>query len=108
MKKLLTSVLDPIIGHWKIPIGHWKFLRDYEWELHLGLFLLYNIVIICTIILWAIFNVLLGIEVTKPLFDILDTWFYSGELMTAPAWRWHLVINFLIAIKCATYNLNNE
>lgn len=99
MKNIIATVLDPIIGHW-------KFLRYYEWELHLGLFLLYNIFIICAFILWVIFNVLLGIELMKPLFELLNNWFYSGELMTAPAWRWHLVINFFIVIKCATYHLN--
>ena len=98
MKNIIKTLIS-------VTTDHWKFLKDYEWQLHLGLVLFYNIFIICMILLWAIFNVLLGIELTKPLHVILDMWFYSGELMTAPAWRWHLVINLLITIKCATNQL---
>ena len=101
MKNILMAVLDPIIGHW-------KFLKEYELSLHLGMFMLYNVFIVYAVIIWAIFNILLGIEVTRPLFDMLDLWFNSGYLLTAPAWRWHLVINFFIIIKCATYHLNNH
>lgn len=84
---------------------NFEFLKDYDKDTHLGLFLLYNLFYIIVFGLWFI-HLILGGELISPDFTILKftmDYFFTGELATLDAWKIHLLINLILFFKCLDY-----
>jgi len=84
---------------------NFEFLKDYDKDTHLGLFLLYNLFYIIVFGLWFI-HLILGGELIRPDFTILKftmDYFFTGELATLDTWKIHLLINIILFFKCLDY-----
>jgi len=84
---------------------NFEFLKDYDKDTHLGLFLLYNLFYIIVFGLWFI-HLILGGELIRPDFTILKftmDYFFTGELVTLDTWKIHLLINIILFFKCLDY-----
>ena len=82
-----------------------KFLKDYDKDTHLGIFVLYNLHYILVFGLWFI-HLILGGELIKNDFTIIGftmKYFFTGELATLDAWKIHLLINIILFFKCLDY-----
>jgi hypothetical protein len=82
-----------------------KFLKDYDKDIHLGLFFMYNLIYIIVFGLWFI-HLILGGELIRPDFTIIGftmDYFFTGELVTLDAWKIHLLINIVLFFKCLDY-----
>lgn len=87
------------------PMLDFSFLKDYDKNTHIGVFLLYNIFYILTIFIWF-FNLILGGELVRTDLTFLGftkSYFFTGEFITLDAWRIHLVINLILFFKCLDY-----
>ena len=80
------------------------FLKDYDKDKHIGLFLIYNIFYIVTFVCW-LFLFILGFEFENGFSIIKFTkdYFFTGEFVTLDAWRIHLVINLILFFMCLDY-----
>jgi hypothetical protein len=82
-----------------------KFLKDYDKDTHLSIFILYNLFYIIVFGLWFI-HLILGGELISPDFTILKftmDYFFTGELATLDTWKIHLLINIILFFKCLDY-----
>lgn len=86
------------------PMLDFSFLKDYDKDSHIGLFLLYNILYFVTFVCW-LFLFILGFEFENKFSIIKFTkdYFFTGEFVTLDAWRIHLVINLILFFKCLDY-----
>lgn len=80
------------------------FLKDYDKDKHIGLFLIYNILYFVTFVCW-LFLFILGFEFENGFNIIKFTigYFFTGEFVTLDAWRIHLVINLILFFTCLDY-----
>lgn len=82
-----------------------KFLKDYDKDTHLGIFVLYNLFYILVFGFWFI-HLILGGELITNDFTIIGftmDYFFTGELATLDAWKIHLLINVILFFKCLDY-----
>jgi hypothetical protein len=82
-----------------------KFLKDYDKDTHLGIFILYNLFYILVFGFWFV-HLILGGELIKNDFTIIGftmDYLFTGELATLDAWKIHLLINIILFFKCLDY-----
>lgn len=86
------------------PTLEFSFLKDYDKDTHIGLFLIYNILYLVTFVCW-LFLFILGFEFENGFSIIKFTkdYFFTGEFITLDAWRIHLVINLILFFMCLDY-----
>jgi hypothetical protein len=84
---------------------NFEFLKDYDKDTHLGIFVLYNLFYILVFGFWFI-HLILGGELIKNDFTITGftmDYLFTGELATLDAWKIHLLINIILFFKCLDY-----
>lgn len=101
-KNLIKGVKNNYKG--LFPTLEFSFLKDYDKDTHIGLFLIYNILYLVTFVCW-LFLFILGFEFENGFSIIKFTkdYFFTGEFVTLDAWRIHLVINLILFFKCLDY-----
>jgi hypothetical protein len=101
-KNLIKGVKNNYKG--LFPTLEFSFLKDYDKDTHIGLFLIYNILYLVTFVCW-LFLFILGFEFENGFSIIKFTkdYFFTGEFVTLDAWRIHLVINLILFFMCLDY-----